>query len=139
MLFINLFVCGCGSAVPASDEKEKYPMLKKVRNQSSKDYNKLLTRVKTAGSIRVIVELNMPFKPDSQLSVEEANDQQSRISRMQDQLCAELSKYNVKGIKKFKYTPYMALMVDSTALRVLISNPLVLSLEEDIPVPPTKQ
>jgi hypothetical protein len=55
---------------------------------------------------------------------------------MQDQLCKALSEYNVKEIKRFKHIPYMAMEVDSAALRVLISHPLVKSFEEDAPIPP---
>jgi hypothetical protein len=104
---------------------------------TNKDYSRLLAKAQAAGSIRIVARLDMPFVPDSLLSTQEAIDQQIQISRMQDQVCAALSKYNVMGIKRFKYTPYIAMEVDSTTLSALISNPLVLSLEEDVPVPPT--
>lgn len=103
---------------------------------TNKDYSSLVARAQSAGNVRVIARLDMPFVPDGQLSAKEAIDQQVRISRMQDQLCAALSKYNVRGIKRFKYTPYIAMEADATTLRALISNSLVLSLEEDTPVPP---
>ncbi len=105
---------------------------------SHQDYSQLLARAQKAGSIRVIVRLNMPFVPEGSLSEQEAVDQRARISRMQDQLCAALSQYNAKNFKRFKYTPSMAMEVDSTALRVLISSPLVMSLKEDVPIPPAR-
>lgn len=108
-----------------------------IQESPIKDYSKLLFKAQAAGSVRVIVKLNMPFVPEGQLSTpQEAVDQQVQISMMQDQLCEALSKYSVKGIKRFKYIPYIAMEVYSAALRVLISDPLVMMLKEDTPVPP---
>lgn len=105
---------------------------------ANQDYSELLSKAQAAGSVRIIARLDMPFVPEGQLSTsQEAVEQQIRISRLQDQLCEALSKYNVKGIKRFKYMPYMAMEVDPAALKALISNPLVISIEEDAPVPPT--
>lgn len=103
----------------------------------AKDYSPLLTRAQAKGSIRIIVRLNMPFVADGLLSQQEAAEQQGRISRLQDQLCAALSEHKVTGIKRSKYTPFLAMEVDAAALRALISNPLVSSIDEDAPVPPT--
>ena len=103
----------------------------------AQDYGPLLARAQAAGSIRIIVRLDTPFVADGLLSPEGAAEQQSRISRMQEQLCAALTEYKVKGIKRSKYTPFMAMEVDSAALRALIAHPLVASIEADAPVPPT--
>ncbi len=102
------------------------------------DYGKLLARAQETGRIRIIVKLNTSFVPEGQLSAREALDQQARISSTQDQLCADLAPYKATGIKKFKYSPHIAMEVDLTALKALMSHPLVLSLEEDAPSPPTK-
>ncbi len=130
MLLLNT----CESLAQKKNEQATDRMNSEIAN---KDYSKLLNRAQSAGSIRIIARLNMPFVSDGLLSTQEAIDQQIRISGMQDQLCAAISKYNVKGVKRFKYTPYIAMEVDSTALRALIDNPLVLSVEEDAPAPPT--
>ena len=140
LAFLNLIVLlclGCGSTKSVPGAEDKSIAMKSEKPSSLKNYDKLLGRTRSAGSVRVIVRLNMPFVPDGQLSAQEATDQQARISQMQDQLCEALSAYPIKGIKRFKYTPYIAMEVDSTALRALIDNSLVLSLEEDTPVPPT--
>jgi subtilisin len=103
-----------------------------------KDYSELLSKAQAAGSVRIIVSLDMPFVPEGLLSTsQEAVDQQGRISRLQDQLHGAVSQYDVKHIKRYQYIPYTAMEVDSTALSALIANPLVISVEEDIPVPPT--
>lgn len=139
LTFLMIIICfwGCAASVSAPDAEGKSMGGKKGGSSSSEDYNKLLAKARKAGSIRIIARLNMPFVADSQLSALEAADQQARISKMQDQLCEALSTYNIKGVKRFKYTPYIAMKVDETALRALMDNSLVLSIEEDAPVPPT--
>lgn len=106
---------------------------------TQKDFSRLFDKAQKAGSIQIIARLNMPFVPDSELSAQAAANQQARIAGLQDQLCAALSKYNIKNIKRFKYTPYIAMEMDATALKALMSNPLVSSIEEDASVPPTTQ
>lgn len=101
------------------------------------DYGPLLARARATGSVRVIVRLDTPFVADGLLSPEVAAEQQSRISRLQEQLCAALTGYGVTGIKRSKYTPLMAMEVDAAALRALIAHPLVASIEADTPEPPT--
>lgn len=103
-----------------------------------KAFSKLLSKAQTTGSVRIIVKLDTSFRPEGQLSGPQAAiSQQARIAMVQGQLLDAVSKYNAQGIKRYKYTPYTAMEVDSTALRALISDPLVISIQEDIPVPPT--
>jgi hypothetical protein len=123
-----------GGLAQKKNEQAANPVNSGIAN---KDYSDLLAKAHAAGSVRIIVRLDMPFVSERLLTTQEAVDQQTRISRLQDQLCAALAKYNVKGIKRFKYTPYLGMEVDSTALAALISNPLVTSIEEDAPAPPT--
>lgn len=105
---------------------------------TSKVSNALFKKVQSSGSVRVIVKLNTSFQPESQLSGTPAVvNQQGRISKLQKQLHQSVSGHNVRGIKKFKHIPYTAMEVDETALSALIANPLVVSIEEDVPVPPT--
>lgn len=101
--------------------------------------NPLLTKAKTAGHIRILVRLNMPFQPAGQLSAPEAAEQQARIADLQNQLCAALSGTQVTGVKRFQYTPLMGMIVDAAALERLLAHPLVLSIEEDTPAPPAKE
>ncbi|MDA8126130.1 MAG: hypothetical protein M0009_13190 [Deltaproteobacteria bacterium] len=103
----------------------------------SEAYRDLLAKAQATGAVRIIVRLNMPFVADGLLSKEAALEQQGQISRLQDQLGAALAGYKVQGIKRSKYTPFIAMEVDAAALRALISNSLVLSIAEDAPAPPT--
>jgi len=135
---IFIVSCSTTSTSIAGDNNKPQPQATIQVNSgiANKDCSKLLSKAQAAGSVHVIVRLNIPFVPDGQLSATEATDQQAQISRMQDQLCKALSNYNVTGIKRFKYTPYIALEVDSAALKALMANSLVASIGEDVPVPP---
>ena len=116
----------------------KPPVSQGKDSSLSQNYGELAAKAAAAGSIGIIVRLNMPFVPEGQLSEREAGRQRARISQMQDQLCSALAGHRVTRIKKFTYAPYLAMMVDAEALRLLISSPLVLSIEEDKPVRPAK-
>ncbi|MBP1710825.1 MAG: Subtilisin-like serine protease-like protein, partial [Deltaproteobacteria bacterium] len=121
--FALLFFCGM-TEVEAQDS-QKAPAA-------------LLAKAKKAGSIRVIVKLNTSFQPEGQLSGPTAvAGQKARIASLQTRLQQEVSKRNVRGIKKFKHIPYTAMAVDPDALDALTANPLVVSIEEDKLVPAT--
>jgi hypothetical protein len=98
----------------------------------------LLAKVQKAGSVRVIVRLNTSFQPEGNLSGPTAvAGQKARIASAQTRLQQEVSKHNVRDIKRFKHIPYSAMAVDPDALDALIANPLVVSIEEDKLVPAT--
>jgi hypothetical protein len=130
---------GCSQVVNAHSVEANPPVSQNESSSSVKDYSRLLSVAQTAGSIRILVKLNMPFVPDGQLSPKQAEEQQVRISEMQDRLCSVLVQQDVQGIKRFKYTPYMAMRVNTAALKVLISSPLVSSIEADDAVPPAER
>jgi hypothetical protein len=134
-LWVTLFA-SCGHTMNLSQAEGKSPASRNEQSSSLQHYRSLLTRAETVGSVRIIARLNMPFVPDGHLSSQAAVDQQKRIASMQDQLCADLSEYQVRGVKRMKYAPFIGMEVDAKALRMLISHPLILSLQEDAPVPP---
>jgi subtilisin len=98
----------------------------------------LQIKVQEQGSVRVIVGLNVAFQPEGDLASPQAvQDQQARINGAQDALLERLEPFAVKSVARFEYIPFIALEVDAEALADLGANPDVISLEEDIPVPPT--
>lgn len=106
--------------------------------ESPKASNALVAKSQAAGSVRVIVKLKTAFQPEGRLSgPQAAASQRSRIASLQDQLHRAVARHNVRGVKKFKHIPFTALEVDSAALAALLADPLVVALEEDLPVPPT--
>lgn len=135
LTFLIVILCfwGCAANVCESSAEGKSATERHERSFSSEEYDKLLTKAQKTGSIRIIARLNMPFVPEGRLSAQEAVDQQNRIARLQDQLCGALSGYPIKDIRRFKYTPYIAMTVDSEALKALTASALILSMEEDVP------
>ena len=130
---------GCSQIVNAHNLEANPPVSQNESTSSVKDYSRLLTVAETAGSVRILVKLNMPFVPDGQLSPKQSKEQQMRISEMQDRLFTVLVQDDVQGIKRFTYAPYMAMKVNAKALRVLISSSLVSSIEADSAVPPAER
>ena len=134
-----LILPGCSQIVNAHNLEANPPVSQNESTSSVKDYSRLLTVAETAGSVRILVKLNMPFVPDGQLSPKQSEEQQRYISKMQDQLCTVLVQHDVQGIKRFKYTPYMAMRVNAAALKVLISSSFVSSIEAESAMPPTER
>jgi subtilisin len=99
-------------------------------------YSHLIDKAHSRGGIRIIVGLSMPFSAEGHLPNEKAIEQRAKIVQLQDQLLESVQGFKIEGIKRFKYIPYIAMEVDSSALSALISHPLADSIEEDVPVPP---
>ena len=60
-------------------------------------------------------------------------------ARVQDQVISELGNkgHKLGRVYKYKYTPYIAMTVDSATLDALLSSPDVISVEEDMLVSST--
>ena len=100
---------------------------------------KLLKKAKEKGSVRVIVGLNVPYETEGYLPSEKAvGKQRAAIAQAQEKILAKLSRYKLSHVKRFHAIPYMAIMMDEDGLKTLLNDHrLALSIEEDIPVPPT--
>jgi len=95
----------------------------------------LIAKARNQGSVNIIVKLCVDFVPEGDL----ANDQKVReqrqiISRTQKRLLKKLSAYKVSGVKKYEFTPLLAMQVNAAALSFLKTSPLVAGIEEDKPV-----
>lgn len=103
-----------------------------------KAHSALIAKAQAEGSVRIIVKLDRSSRPEGLLAGSQAvNEQRARISGLQNQLHRAVSRYHVRGIKKFRHIPFQAMEVDVAALTSLIDNPLVVSIEEDVPVRPS--
>ncbi|HEY68958.1 MAG TPA: S8 family serine peptidase [Anaerolineae bacterium] len=101
-------------------------------------YEQLLPRVQAQGTLRVIIRLEMPFLPEALHSSAYAIlAQRYRIQQVQSTVLDSLSAYSVATAQVYVHVPYLALEIDGTALWDLILNPLVATIQEDVPVPPT--
>ncbi|MDX2139417.1 MAG: S8 family serine peptidase [Chloroflexota bacterium] len=95
-------------------------------------YQALLTRVRTAGRLNVIVALDVgSFAPEGTLSLQAASSQRAAIQRQGQLLLSSLAGQNVQLIAQYTIVPYMAFTVDEAALLALLNSSLVLGVEED--------
>lgn len=87
--------------------------------------------------MRVIIGLNVNFQPEGNLTDPQVvNDQQARIAAVQDALLGQMKSFETTLISRFEYIPFLAMEVNSAAFDDLEANPDVISLVEDVPVPP---
>lgn len=111
-----------------------------ISPQQDGDLPQLAARAEENGTVRVLVQLNLPFRPEGDLEeiegVQSVQSQQANIDGLQETVLAQLADTNTAVIATYKYIPYMALELDAAGLEALASLPQVVSIEEDIPVPP---
>jgi hypothetical protein len=88
--------------------------------------------------VKIIVKVRTAFTPEPLLQETDKHAQRASTLRIQDQVVTQLEAkgHKLRSIRKYKYTPHIAMTVDSTTLDALISSPDVISVEEDIPIPP---
>ena len=98
----------------------------------------LVAQAEDTGSVRVLVQLNIPFRPEGELDdVQSVQAQQTGIQGLQSSVLDQLADTNTAVLATYKYIPYLALEMDAAALETLASLPQVVTIEEDIPVPPS--
>jgi hypothetical protein len=94
--------------------------------------NTLLSKVPSGGTLRVIVTLAGTFVPEGELPDESARqDQRRAIRAAQDAVLAELPSSGVPAVRRFAYTPQLALTVDAAALERLLRSQRVAAVQED--------
>lgn len=95
-----------------------------------KDYDALVERAKELGEIQIIVGL----------TTESETPSEEEVRRVQDAFVDSLAPVgeNAKEVRRFRTIPYVVLRVNETGLSAVTESPLVKSIEEDTPVPPTK-
>jgi subtilisin family serine protease len=88
-----------------------------------------------AGWVRVIVELNTPFKPEGKVrTFFQTLAQRRSIREAQAAVSRELTSLGAEVLQQFSALPLMVLRVDSSGLEALAANPLVKTISEDRPV-----
>lgn len=82
---------------------------------------------------RVIIRLNVDFKPEGKLSdPEEVVRQREEIARIQDQFLSDLKQRLLSlDEKKFATVPYIVINVNKQILSHIVDNPLVTGIELD--------
>ena len=134
-LFLTGFNPGLGNAyvVAASDSRGDQSLIAKTET-----YMQLLPRAQALGTLRVIVRLEMPFVPESlQSSAYAILAQRYRIQQVQSAVVASLNVSHAVAARFYEHVPFLVLEVDGSGLWELIHNPLVATIQEDVPVPVT--
>ncbi len=86
----------------------------------------------------VIVGFRASFQPEGALGTgEDVQRQRQDIATRREALLDALAAFDVRAVKRFQTIPYVAMHVDAAARQWLASHPDVISIEDDVPVPPT--
>jgi subtilisin family serine protease len=99
-------------------------------------YDTLLSRARNRGDVKVIVKVNVPFQNLSTASEPQAMAEMAMISHVQSKVVQELAGHRATHLHNFTYVPYIAMNVDEAALNALLGSTGVVTVEEDIPMPP---
>lgn len=92
--------------------------------------------VTPGGVLPVIVTLAGDFVPEGELADDAARlEQRRRIRAAQDAVLEELGADRVGNVRRFAYTPQLALTVDAAALARLLRSPRVAAVQEDTAQP----
>ncbi len=100
-----------------------------LRNET---FGRLINSAQENGSARVIIELNTNFVPEGTLTDSQVKDQQISINKAQNKLLQSLSFFRVANVKQFEYIPYLAAEVNAEALKQMLNDNQVLSIQEDV-------
>jgi len=95
----------------------------------------LMARAAERGALRVIVGLDVGFRPEGELSEAQGATQRGSIASGQKALLGGLSA--PAGVTRFETIPYVAMTLEPGDLSRVLSDPRVTSVEEDVAVPPT--
>ena len=124
--------------VPASSSfAETFAVDSGRSEETIRNFDLLVAQAQATGSAKVIVRLGMNFALEAMLGSPSAVQMQRlEIAQAQEGLLRALSASSVKSVKRFKYIPYLAMVVDATGLERLQVLPQVIGLEEDVAYPP---
>ncbi len=91
----------------------------------------LLHQATQTGSVRVIVTLRLPTRPEGQLGPADAARQQESIAALQGTVLAALQGVRARAVRRFRHIPYLALETDAAGLDRLAHSPWVAALWAD--------
>jgi len=86
---------------------------------------------------RVIVGLDVPLPSPSRRSHAKMQRHRLQIDQAQQAVLQDLSPLKVTSLERFQHLPYLVLRISEPALRRLANHPRVVSIQEDVIVPPS--
>ena len=135
-----------GKASPPTGSRNKLKVRRKKNLRSSransfpKDQAKsLLAKAQANGVVHLLVGLRVPFEPEGNLSPQAVAGQRRAIAEAQDALLKRLTRCNskIESVKRFEFTPYLAMAIDVVGLKCLLDAPEVKTIVEDALASPT--
>jgi subtilisin len=94
-------------------------------------------RARTSGTVRVIVRLDVPFRPEGLLPSPGAIvAQRTAIAATQTAVLGAVLPPDPASVKRFRAAPYLAIEADAALLEQLERLPQVSAVEEDVAHPP---
>lgn len=130
MLACALLAAGSLTACPSSPQSQPPPST--GSNTIPSPYRSLVDGAREKGSVRVIVTLSIPWRPEGELPDQDAvQRQRAEIETAQRRLLDELKPFKVELDRQYERLPQLALTVDEAAVRHLATSPLVKSVHEN--------
>jgi subtilisin family serine protease len=125
--------------VAAAVEEQKQEAVNLARSQlAEQKFQELSAKAQSGGTVSVIVQLRVAFRPEGEmLSAASVQAQRDVIHQTQDSLMKEMSGYDPASLKRFEYTPYVAVKVNAVGLEELRLSPNVIGIDDDKLLAPT--
>jgi len=125
LFLLLLILSGCG-VVSAAEQMKKVP-------------DDLLQKVQKKGTVRVIVELNIPIDPRKERTAAEELAQRTAIAAAQKEVAASLAGTNHKIYMQDDRIRGLAMEAGADAISVLENSPRVTRVYEDYPLSPKNE
>ncbi len=140
VLSISALICLGLTTLPVQaflDIQRQVPLTVKAQQAKLAGFDSLVEKAQEDGFVRLIIGINVSFKPEGELhSGLRRYVQRFFISRAQNQIATRLRAFRAKVVWDFEFVPYMIVEVDANGLADLASNPIVFSIQEDLPQAP---
>jgi subtilisin family serine protease len=128
-VFLSLIFFATIKSSESNAQVITFPSLaERARNES---LERLIATADRTGTVRVIAGLHLPFVPEGSLTVGEADKQRMAIKAAQADFLGRSDSFRLTSVKQFDYIPFLAFEADGHALRVIKSDPSVISIQED--------
>ena len=126
--------CGAVSAAPASEDTPLVVHKKNLASTPGRDTAALLLdRAEKQGQLRVIIGLDVAMGAESKITPAQKQAQLSNLRRAQAAVAGR-AMIPASEIAKFETIPYLSAFVTRGQLRALLRDPLVVSIQEDVPI-----
>lgn len=134
LTLVILFLSACTHAVDTRKDRTSNDAKNTFVQRTMLSDEELIVKAKDEGMVRIIIRLNMEFKPEGKLgNPESILTQRRKISELQLELINILEPYKISRVKRSRYAPSLAMAVNEQAMKVLLEQShLVRYIELDL-------